>query len=304
MNKEQLYIELTKFIDKKNVLVDELMKNHTSFKIGGPADILVTPNSIEEVQKVVRLCYENDIPTFYMGNGSNLLVRDKGMRCVVIKIGENLSGVKIEGTKVIAQSGILLSRLSKMILRDNLKGFEFADGIPGSLGGAVTMNAGAYDGEMKDVVKRCKAIDKEGNLIEISDEDLQLGYRTSVIQKKNYLVLEVELELEKGDYTEIKKQIDDLTLKRTSKQPLHMPSAGSVFKRPPGFFAGKLIEDSNLKGYRIGGAQVSEKHAGFIVNAGGATAKDVLDLINHIQNTVKTNFDVILEPEIRIVGEE
>ena len=304
MNKEQLYIELTKFIDKKNVLVDELMKNHTSFKIGGPADILVTPNSIEEVQKVVKICYENSIPTFYMGNGSNLLVRDKGMRCVVIKIGENLSNVKIEGTKVIAQSGILLSRLSKMILRDNLKGFEFADGIPGSLGGAVTMNAGAYDGEMKDVVKRCKAIDKEGNLIEISGEDLQLGYRTSVIQKKNYLVLEVELELEKGDYTEIKKQIDDLTFKRTSKQPLHMPSAGSVFKRPPGFFAGKLIEDSNLKGYRIGGAQVSEKHAGFIVNAGGATAKDVLDLINHIQNTVKTNFDVILEPEIRIVGEE
>jgi len=304
LNKQDLYREFTKFLDIKNVFIDEPMKKHTSFKIGGPADILLTPESIEEVQQIVKFCNSNNIATFYMGNGSNLLVSDKGMRCVVIKISQNLSEVTIEGTKVTAQSGILLSRLSKMLLRENLKGFEFADGIPGTLGGAVTMNAGAYNGEIKDVVTGCRAIDKEGNLIEIEGEDLQLGYRTSVIQKKNYIVLEVTMELEKGDYSEIKKYIDELTFKRTSKQPLHMPSAGSVFKRPPGHFAGKLIEDCNLKGARIGGAQVSEMHAGFIVNVDNATAEDVVNLIEHIQRTVKERFDVIMDTEVRIVGEK
>lgn len=304
MNKKELYIAFTKFMDETNVLIDEPMKKHTSFKIGGPADILLTPKNIEEVQKIVDFCCKNNVPIFYMGNGSNLLVSDKGMRCVVIKIGENLSKVSIEGNKVIAQSGVLLSRLSKQILKENLKGFEFADGIPGSLGGAVTMNAGAYGGEMKDVVYSCKAIDQEGNIIEISQENLKLGYRTSIIHERNYIVLEVTLKLHKGNYMEIKKSIDELTHKRTSKQPLHMPSAGSVFKRPPGHYAGKLIEDCNLKGARIGDAQVSEMHAGFIVNVGEATAEDVNSLIKHIQKTVKDKFDVFLEPEVRIIGEE
>lgn len=304
MDKDQLYIEFTKIMNKNNVFIDEPMKNHTSFKIGGPADILLKPESIEEVQRVVRYCYDNNIPTFYMGNGSNLLVRDKGMRCVVIKIGENLNNVVIDENRVIAQSGILLSRLSKMVLKESLSGFEFADGIPGSLGGAVTMNAGAYGGEMKDVVKECKVVDKEGNLIEIKGSDLQLGYRTSIIQKMDYIVLEVTLEFKRGEYSEIKKNIDELTSKRTSKQPLHLPSAGSVFKRPQGYFAGKLVEDCNLKEFKIGGAQVSQKHAGFIVNVGGATANDVISLINHIQNTIKKDFDVELETEVRIVGEE
>lgn len=304
MDKVKIYKDLTQLISKEAVLLDEPMKNHTSFKLGGPADIMVIPSSVEEVQLALKICIENNAPYFIMGNGSNLIVRDKGMRCVVIKIGDKFKDVTINGNTVVAQSGILLSTLSKKIMAESLKGFEFASGIPGTLGGAITMNAGAYGGEMKDVVKGAKLLDKNGEVKYFSLEELELGYRTSIVQKQGYIVLEVELELEKGNYEEILAITKDLTEKRTTKQPLHLPSAGSVFKRPEGYFAGKLIQDSGLKGQRVGDAQVSELHSGFIVNVGNATAKDVLGLIALVQNKVRENFGVELETEVRVVGEE
>lgn len=304
MDKVKIYKDLTQLISKDAVLLDEPMKNHTSFKLGGPADIMVIPSSVEEVQLALKICIENNAPYFIMGNGSNLIVRDKGMRCVVIKIGDKFKDVTINGNTVVAQSGILLSTLSKKIMAESLKGFEFASGIPGTLGGAITMNAGAYGGEMKDVVKGAKLLDKNGEVKYFSLEELELGYRTSIVQKQGYIVLEVELELEKGNYEEILAITKDLTEKRTTKQPLHLPSAGSVFKRPEGYFAGKLIQDSGLKGQRVGDAQVSELHSGFIVNVGNATAKDVLGLIALVQNKVRENFGVELETEVRVVGEE
>lgn len=304
MNKIEIYEKLRQLISKEAVLLDEPMSKHTSFKIGGPADIMVIPESIEQVQWTIKVCKENNIPYFIMGNGSNLIVRDKGMRCVVIKIADKFKDVIIDGTKVVAQAGILLSTLSKKIMAESLKGFEFASGIPGTLGGAITMNAGAYGGEMKDVIKSAKVLDQNGEIKYFSLEELELGYRTSVIQTRGYIVLEVEMELEKGDYEEILAITKDLTERRTTKQPLHLPSAGSVFKRPTGYFAGKLIEDSGLKGERVGGAQVSELHSGFIVNVGNATAADVLGLIGLVQNKVRENFGVDLQTEVKIIGEE
>ncbi|SCZ05203.1 UDP-N-acetylmuramate dehydrogenase [Alkaliphilus peptidifermentans] len=304
MDKLVLHQELLKFMSSERVLLDEPMKKHTSFKIGGPADLLLIPNTIEEIQKIIDLCREKNAPFFVMGNGSNLLVRDKGLRLVVIKIAENFNRVCIEGSKITAQAGVLLSSLSKAALKESLSGLEFASGIPGTLGGAITMNAGAYGGEMKDVVTACKVIDREGQIRELSIEAIEMGYRTSIIQKLQYIVLEVEMKLEKEDYMVIKDKVDELNLQRTTKQPLHLPSAGSVFKRPEGFFAGKLIQDSNLKGYKVGGAQVSELHSGFIVNVDNATAEDVISLIKHIQQEVKRRFDVELHTEVKIIGEE
>lgn len=304
MGKNEIYHGLLDFIKKEDILMDEPMKNHTSFKIGGPADILVLPRSIEEINKTIDLCHKEGMPYFVMGNGSNILVRDKGMRCVVIKIADNLSRVTISGTTVVAEAGILLSTLAKKIMKENLKGFEFASGIPGTLGGAITMNAGAYGGEMKDVVKSCKVLSEEGKVLDLSLTELELDYRKSVIQRRNYIVLEVTMELEKGSYEEIKALTEDLTKRRTTKQPLHLPSAGSTFKRPQGYFAGKLIQDAGLRGKRIGGAQVSELHSGFVVNVNHATAEDVLNLIAHIQKTVYEKFGVSLETEVRIIGEE
>ncbi|HZJ76596.1 MAG TPA: UDP-N-acetylmuramate dehydrogenase, partial [Oscillospiraceae bacterium] len=229
---------------------------------------------------------------------------DKGMRCIVIKLGDRFAKVVIDENKVVAQAGVLLSILSEKIIAKSLKGFEFANGIPGTLGGAVTMNAGAYGGEMKDTVKNVKALDTSGNVIILSSEELEFGYRTSVIQTGGYIVLEVEMEFEKGNYEEIIATTKDLTERRISKQPLDLPSCGSVFKRPPGYFAGKLIEDSGLKGKKTGGAQVSELHCGFIVNIDNATTDDVLNLIKLIQETVKYRFGVQLKTEVKIIGEK
>jgi len=239
-----------------------------------------------------------------MGNGSNLLVRDKGFRGVVIKIAENFSDVRVENTKIKAQAGILLSRLSKIIMKKSLEGFEFASGIPGTLGGAVAMNAGAYGGEMKDVLVGCSVINEKGEVIYLNNDELELGYRRSIIQDKGYVVLEVDMKFKKGDYDKIKSINDDLTQRRTSKQPLHLPSAGSTFKRPVGYYAGKLIQDAGLKGVRIGDAQVSDLHSGFIVNVGNATAEDVINLIRLVQKVVRDRFDVELETEVKIIGEE
>jgi len=304
LNKTDILAVLEKTVDKKRILIDEPMKNHTSFKIGGPADFLVLPEKMEEITGTVINLKKENIPYMIIGNASNLLVRDKGIRGVVIKLGESYNHVTIEGTKVTAEPGILLSRLAKRIAKASLKGFEFASGIPGSLGGAVFMNAGAYGGEMKDVVTSVKALNDHGEVITLSNQELQMRYRNSILQEKHYAVLEVEMELEFGESDEIYEKIRELDHKRTTKQPIHLPSAGSVFKRPEGYFAGKLIQDSGLKGCRIGGAEVSTLHCGFIVNQGEASAQDVIDLVAEVQKNVKEKFGVDLERELRIIGEE
>jgi len=289
-------------MDISTVLSEESMKKHTSFKTGGPADILLIVKSAKEIQKIIKYCYDDEIPYFIMGNGSNLLVSDKGIRKVVIKIANSFNNVKIEGDRITAESGILLSQISNAALQGRLSGLEFAGGIPGTLGGAITMNAGAYGGEMKDIVVSCKVMDESANIFELSLDELRMEYRTTAIQIEKLIVLEVTMKLKSSDYDSIKTLMDDINLKRTTKQPLNLPSAGSIFKRPPGLYAGKLIQDSCLRGYKIGGAQVSELHCGFIVNCGGATSKDVSNLILHIQNTVREKYGVELNTEVKMIG--
>ena len=279
------------------------MSEHIYFRVGGPADILVTPVNEEQVVNTLKLCREYNVPYFILGNGSNILVKDGGISGVVIKFNK-LNKITTEGNCVTAQSEALLKDVSKAALENNLRGFEFACGIPGSIGGAVFMNAGAYDGEMAHVIKSARVIDENCNIKNLTKEELELGYRSSIVMKKGYVVIEATVELESGEYASIKDKIDDLTNRRESKQPLEYPSAGSTFKRPEGYFAGKLIQDSGLKGFSIGGAAVSEKHSGFVINKGGATAKDVLDVIAHVQKTVKENFDVELHTEVRIIGRD
>ncbi len=304
MTMNEIYDKLKEKIQIEHIRKNEMMQNHTSFKIGGPVDIMILPTTVEEIQHGLMVCKENHIPYYIIGNGSNLLVHDKGIRGVVIKIAENFSDVTIDGDRIKAQSGILLSVLSKKIMRESLEGFEFASGIPGTLGGAVAMNAGAYGGEMKDVVVGALVLDDHCNVVYLDHEHLEFDYRNSFIQRAGYIVLEVDIALRKGDYERVKEITADLTMKRTTKQPLHLPSAGSTFKRPPGYFAGKLIEDAGLKGVRVGDAQVSELHSGFVVNVGNATAADVIHLIKLIQKVVRDKFGVELHPEVRIVGEE
>lgn len=304
MSIKDLYDKLIERIKPEHVMKNEPMCKYTSFKIGGPADLLIMPNGVEEVQHAIKVCKAFGVEYFIMGNGSNLLVRDKGIRGVGIKIAENFSKVEIEGDQVIAQGGILLSKLSKAIMEKGLEGFEFASGIPGTLGGAIAMNAGAYGGEMKDVLQGVSVVDDRGNIVYLNNEELELGYRSSMVQKKGWIVLEAEMKFKKGDYSKIKAKVKDFTERRTSKQPLSLPSAGSTFKRPPGHFAGKLIEDAGLKGVRVGGAQVSELHGGFVVNVDHATAEDVIHLIKLVQKTVRDQFGVELTPEVKIIGEE
>lgn len=286
-----------------NVLLDEPMKKHTTFRIGGNADYFVLPRTEEQIAAVIRLCREYEVPYYILGNGSNLLVSDAGYRGVVINIYKNRNHINIEGNRLRAQAGALLSKIAAKALNASLTGFEFASGIPGTLGGAVVMNAGAYGGEMKQVVVSARVMDGEGHIVTLSNEELELGYRTSVIAKAGYLVLEAELSLETGEQDKIKSRMEELLEKRTSKQPLEYPSAGSTFKRPEGYFAGKLIMDSGLRGYQVGGAAVSEKHCGFVINKGGATASDVLGLIRHIQRKVKEQFGVELHTEVKLLGE-
>lgn len=296
---ERLYA----IIKPNNIVLNEPMKNHTSFKVGGPVDILVIPENYDEVVKAVKLCNEESIPYYIIGKGSNLLVRDGGFRGAVIKLTK-LDKIEVKGEIITVQCGADLCEVSEAALQHNLTGFEFACGIPGTVGGAVTMNAGAYNGEISQVIKNALVVDKAGNLITLNKEELELGYRMSSVQKYGYTVLETQFKLSIGEHDKIKERVDDLTKKREDKQPLEFPSAGSTFKRPEGYFVGKLIEDCSLKGYTIGGAQVSEKHGGFIVNKGDATAKDILNLIHHIQNTIKEKFGVELHPEVRIIGED
>ena len=299
----EFYKLLGEFYNEEDITVDSPMSEHIYFRVGGPADILVTPVNEEQVVNTLKLCREYNVPYFILGNGSNILVKDGGISGVVIKFNK-LNKITTEGNCVTAESGALLKDVSKAALENNLRGFEFACGIPGSIGGAVFMNAGAYDGEMAHVIKSARVIDENCNIKNLTKEELELGYRSSIVMKKGYVVIEATVELESGEYASIKDKIDDLTNRRESKQPLEYPSAGSTFKRPEGYFAGKLIQDSGLKGFSIGGAAVSEKHSGFVIKKGGATAKDVLDVIAHVQQTVKENFDVELHTEVRIIGRD
>lgn len=296
----------TKFnsiLDSIDIKMDELMKNHTSFKVGGPADILVTPGTFEQLVDCVKLCINSNVPYFIVGNGTNLLIKDGGIRGVVIKLSK-LNKIRVLDNKIIAQSGVLLVDVCNKALHGSMTGLEFACGIPGTVGGAIAMNAGAYNGEISSVIESATVIDKQGNLKTLTNQELELGYRTSAILKYNYIVLEVVFLLITGEYEAIKHRMQELTKKRTEKQPLEWPSAGSTFKRPVGHFAAKLIDDTGLRGLCVGGAQVSSKHTGFIINKDNAIAKDILELISLVQKNVKNKFDVDLTTEVIILGED
>ena len=297
---QNFYDKLNNVIAKDSILIDELMSRHTTFRVGGPADFFVTPKAKEEVRDVIRICKEAGMPYYIIGNGSNLLVSDAGYRGVIVQIYKEMNEVKVEGDLVKAQAGALLSGIAAKALGAELSGFEFASGIPGTIGGACVMNAGAYGGEMKDVLESVTVLTGEGKIIELSRNELELGYRTSVIAKKGYIVLGAVLKLERGDG----EKMDELKEKRVTKQPLEYPSAGSTFKRPEGYFAGKLIEDAGLRGFQVGGAQVSEKHCGFVINRNHATAADIMELMRQVQIRVKENSGVDLEPEVKRLGDE
>ncbi|KXB67849.1 UDP-N-acetylmuramate dehydrogenase [Parvimonas sp. KA00067] len=290
--------------DKLNCIVryDEPLKNHTTFGIGGSCIALIEPREVEDIIEAIKICRENNIKFFVIGNGSNLLVSDEGYNGVIIKLKKEFSTIKVEGEYVIAKSGAKLSEVFDVILENSLAGFEFASGIPGTIGGAIYMNAGAYGGEMKDIVETVEVLDMDTfEVKELKNEELEFSYRNSIIQNKNYIVLAIKLKLQKGNKEEIKTIYEDLREKRNSKQPLNFGSAGSTFKRPEGHFASKLIEDSGLKGYHINDAWVSEKHSGFVVNKGNASCKEILELIDHVKNIVFEKFGVKLEMEVKIL---
>lgn len=297
---------IKKFCDllgEERVFTGEAMSRHTTFKIGGPADYFLMPDKDTDVGRIVKICKESAIPYFILGNGSNLLVGDGGYRGAVIQIYKNMSAVTVEGTEITVQAGALLSSVAAAAKNAALAGFEFAGGIPGTMGGAVVMNAGAYGGEMKDVLTEVTVMDEEGEIVTLPADKLELGYRTSIIKTAGYIVLEAKLQLKEGNPEVIRETMKDLTIRRTTKQPLEYPSAGSTFKRPEGYFAGKLIMDSGLAGYQVGGAQVSEKHCGFVINAGGATARDVRTLMDNVRDIVYKKYGVTLEPEVKFLGD-
>lgn len=294
---------LKEILPHDNVKIDEELNKYTYTKIGGKADFLLFPTDYKQVQDAYQFALEVDLPVTILGNGSNVLIRDGGIRGVVINLTK-LVDITLENNKVIAKCGAAIIDTSRFALKHSLTGLEFACGIPGSVGGALYMNAGAYGGEVSDVLESAKVLTKQGEIITVSKEELELGYRTSSIDKNGWVALEGTFSLSEGNHDLIKEKMDELTFLRESKQPLEFPSCGSVFKRPPNHFAGKLIQDSGLQGTQIGGAQVSTKHAGFIVNVDKATANDYLSLIHHVQKTVKQNYNVDLETEVRIIGEE
>ena len=287
-----------------HVFCNEPMKKHTSFKIGGPADILVQPQDADALAQALAAARDCGVPVTILGNGSNVLVRDKGIRGLVIKIGNALKTFRQDGERLYFGAGYSLALASRKAWECGLSGMEFAVGIPGSIGGAVYMNAGAYNGEMKCVVESVRVMDMAGKAMELTAEDLQFGYRKTSLQQSGYIITEVRLKMQPGDKDAIKAMMDDFSSRRISKQPLELPSAGSMFKRPPGHFAGTLIEQAGLKGYTVGGAQVSEKHAGFVVNRGSATAADVLQLIADVRRIVMEKAGVELHPEVLVIGEE
>lgn len=286
------------------LLLDEPMSRHTSFRIGGPADMMAMPKNETELCNLLQKAAANNIPVTLIGNGSNLLVRDKGIRGLVIKLGNMLNEIKVEENGITFGSGVSLALASRKAAENSFTGMEFAVGIPGSIGGAVYMNAGAYDGEMANVVSSVRVMDAAGKVTVLSADDLQFAYRKTALQNSGLIVTSVTVTLKKAEQSDIYAKMDDFSQRRISKQPLELPSAGSMFKRPPGYFAGTLIDQTGLKGYTVGGAQVSEKHAGFVVNIGNATAADVLQLIKDVQDRVMAAHGVYLQPEVLVIGEE
>ncbi len=301
-DREPLEWRLRAIVGEDNVLVDEPMSEHTTFKVGGPADLYVIPEDAGEVREVLRACDEAGVERFVLGRGSDLLVSDEGYRGVIVAVADGLTGVAVDGTEITCQAGVDLREASEMACELGLSGLEFACGIPGSVGGACFMNAGAYGGCIADVLKCVRVVTPDGSVDTIDAADLELGYRRSRVASDGLVVLSATFDLEKGDPEKIRATMDDLMRQREEKQPLALPSAGSTFKRPEGYFAGKLIMDAGLQGYRVGGAEVSRKHAGFVVNVGGATAADVHAVIEHVQDEVERQFGVRLQPEVRFLG--
>lgn len=300
---ENLIKYIKQFLQDEQILLNEPMIKHTTFRIGGKADIMLLPKSIDEILKCVDYCEKNNINYYVIGNGSNLLVSDKGFRGVIIKILKNFNNVELNGTLIKAQAGATLSSISKFALENSLQGFEFASSIPGSIGGGICMNAGAYGGELKDVVKNVTVM-KDGKILQLDNDECKFEYRNSRILKEKLIVLEVSIELQSGNKDLIIEKMKDIRNNRNEKQPVEYASAGSTFKRPLNNFAGKLIMEAGLKGRNVGGAYVSEKHCGFIINKGDATCQDVLQLIDIVYSEVYNKFNIKLEKEIRVIGEQ
>lgn len=290
------------FVPEKNIYLQESMADHTTFRIGGPADCFVQIENMDQLIQVQKYLGQVEMPFFILGNGSNLLVSDKGYQGVILQIGREMSKVDVSDTVIAAEAGASLAQVARAALEHGLTGLEFAAGIPGTVGGGVVMNAGAYDGSLSQVVTQVNVVNKDGECMELENQSMEFGYRTSTIRNSRFTVTKVIMQLERGDREQIRARMDELALKRREKQPLEYPSAGSTFKRPQGYFAGKLIMDAGLRGFRIGGAKVSDKHCGFIVNMGGATAEDVRDVIFEVQERVKDRFNVNLEPEVLFLG--
>lgn len=299
---DQFLTELQNVMGGSGIFMEEPMKKHTTFRVGGPADVLVQPDETA-LEAILALCRQYHVSYSFIGNGSNLLVGDKGIRGVVIEMTDPMGNIEVQGTRITAQAGAMLSKIANTAASNGLGGMEFAAGIPGSVGGAVVMNAGAYGGEMKDIIERVYVLDENGAQLELDRDALDLGYRHSCIPDKKYIVTKVVLELVPRDEVEIRSKMKDLNEKRAGKQPLQYPSAGSTFKRPEGYFAGKLIMDAGLRGYQVGGAQVSEKHCGFVINKGDATAADICQLMRDVSDKVQAQFGVVLEPEVKMIGE-
>ena len=299
---DQFLTELQNVMGGSGIFMEEPMKKHTTFRVGGPADVLVQPDETA-LAAVLGLCRQYHVPYSFIGNGSNLLVGDKGIRGVVIEMTDPMGNIEVHGTRITAQAGAMLSKIANTAASNGLGGMEFAAGIPGSVGGAVVMNAGAYGGEMKDIIERVYVLDENGAQLELDRTALDLSYRHSCIPDKKYIVTKVVLELVPRNEAEIRSEMKELNEKRAEKQPLQYPSAGSTFKRPEGYFAGKLIMDAGLRGYQVGGAQVSEKHCGFVINKGDATAADICQLMQDVSDKVQAQFGVVLEPEVKMIGE-
>lgn len=299
---DQFLTELQNVMGGSGIFMEEPMKKHTTFRVGGPADVLVQPDETA-LAAILALCRQYHVPYSFIGNGSNLLVGDKGIRGVVIEMTDPMGNIEVDGTKITAQAGAMLSKIANTAASNGLGGMEFAAGIPGSVGGAVVMNAGAYGGEMKDIIEKVYVLDENGVQLELGRDALDFGYRHSCIPEKKYIVTKVVLELVPRNEAEIRSEMKELNEKRAEKQPLQYPSAGSTFKRPEGYFAGKLIMDAGLRGYQVGGAQVSEKHCGFVINKGDATAADICQLMRDVSDKVQAQFGVVLEPEVKMIGE-
>lgn len=302
MISEAVIRALEKFVPRGDICLQEPMQKHTTFRIGGPADCFVQIENKEQLIRLQRYLKQLGMPFFILGNGSNLLVSDKGYQGIVLQIGQKMSKIEVNGNVITAQAGAAMSQVARAALEHGLAGLEFASGIPGTIGGGVVMNAGAYDGELSGVVTQVNVVNSEGECMELENDSMEFGYRTSSIRNNSFTVTEVILKLEEGDREQIRAKMEELAARRREKQPLEYPSAGSTFKRPRGNFAGKLIMDAGLRGFQIGGAKVSEKHCGFIVNTGNATAEDVRDVISEVRKQVKERFHVDLEPEILFLG--